>query len=514
MSDFIVRGRSGGMAPLDPADLLRLSPLVFVVLVGGCASTRGSGSTTWLELTTPHFVLRTDLEAKTASAAAQALEEIRGVLMSAAWPEAKSTSTERTEAYVLADKTSFRRYHPEGVVAVFYNSRPPMVVLYGGPDTWKQIHQRERVSPLRRGISHQLIASLYSRPPRWFAVGLAQFLEAVELSEDKRSVEMGAVNISAYRSYLDYVATHSIPLERVLAWRADEKDIDEDEREGLEGTSWLLVHWLYNTRFEQFSRYQIELGRGTQPKRAWSIAFPGFDLDQAQHELGIYARHGEYTTFQAPARLRKPMIRQRELGPADAHAVRAQLALMGQHSSKDGSKQYAEAKTEVAEALRLDATNVPALRVEGWFNPVDRLPRIRRATEVHPDDPEAWMLLGSLTCGADPKGSECEHARRRAVALAPENPWALNELARKLLENGGSEEALSLAIRAANRAPWDAGIVDTYARALFLLGKCPAALKAQLRAADLLADTRRKSKFAAAFYERLGEYEGACGPSQ
>jgi hypothetical protein len=57
-----------------------------------------------------------------------------------------------------------------------------------------------------------------------------------------------------------------------------------------------------------------------------------------------------------------------------------------------------------------------------------------------------------------------------------------NSLAWELVTSARAKEALPLANRALDLAPWDAAIVDTLAHVAAALGKCPEAFRLQRRA--------------------------------
>jgi Flp pilus assembly protein TadD len=75
---------------------------------------------------------------------------------------------------------------------------------------------------------------------------------------------------------------------------------------------------------------------------------------------------------------------------------------------------------------------------------------------------------------------------RRAVELSPDNPRALDELARSHLRHGRPQEALGLSARAVQLQPGNAALLDTLAAALSGAGRCAEALRVQRRAVEVL----------------------------
>src|SRR5262249_5952412 len=125
-------------------------------------------------------------------------------------------------------------------------------------------------------------------------------------------------------------------------------------------------------------------------------------------------------------------------------------------------------------------------------------------------DGRGWMLLGDSLRdgGATP---EREAALRKAVALRPEDPTALNDLAWFYVQQGKAAEAGPLITKAIQIAPYDPFMLDTLAAVQAMLGKCSEAAASQARAIDALpegmAASRRRD-----FEERLERYRTRCSP--
>jgi Tfp pilus assembly protein PilF len=106
---------------------------------------------------------------------------------------------------------------------------------------------------------------------------------------------------------------------------------------------------------------------------------------------------------------------------------------------------------------------------------------------------------------------EAREAWGRAVALAPGNALALNNLAWELVQEGQTAEALAMGGRAFARAPWSAYSADTYAAALLLAGRCRDAALVQARAVDLLRDDPLLEADNREIRDRLTAYRSRCG---
>jgi tetratricopeptide (TPR) repeat protein len=116
-------------------------------------------------------------------------------------------------------------------------------------------------------------------------------------------------------------------------------------------------------------------------------------------------------------------------------------------------------------ASRTDALIDEALSLERAGRFAESADLYRSVLAVRPDYVRAWANFGNVSSSAG-KRDEAERAYRKALALAPADPDALNNLAWLLLEEGTRlEEAESLAARAAEQpGPDQAAAEDTLAR--------------------------------------------------
>jgi Protein of unknown function (DUF1570) len=200
---------------------------------------------------------------------------------------------------VLANGLDFERLFGRKANGFFVPRGRPTFFLYGPPSRWDHRTSLavESTSTVRHEMAHQLAAAVYKRQPRWFSEGLAQFLETVHGSDDHKAVIVGAANVVAWSRYSKFRTTS---VKRTLEWTEPVSSLSDAETHGLYGMSWLLVHFLYNTHPEPFARYQIELAKGTKPRRAWEVAFANLDLSSLDAEVRNYSQRGNYVEFSMP----------------------------------------------------------------------------------------------------------------------------------------------------------------------------------------------------------------------
>ena len=484
----------------------RLAGTVIVGMLLGGAAQADSG---WREIQGPHVLLRTDLGSGAAREAALAVERFRAQIIAAAWPNATFPTSDRIEVTVFGNGLDFEHHFGRTLAGVFFHDVPPFAVMYGHPDKWEHratLALSETTSILRHELVHHLAASIYRRQPRWFAEGVAQFLETVRTGDDGKSVVVGAINLEAMKKYNSF---RSLRVADALAWSGRLDTMPEGTVHGLYGLSWVMVHWLYNQHPAQFDELQRLLARGIDPDKAWKILLPGLQTPDIDAALRQYVSHGDYQEFLAPFTDPKPPLQELPLTEADVHAERARVALAAARSTSDRAGHRKEAQEELATALKIDPADASALVLSFQLaTGKDRSVIAHRLTEAHPDDGRGWMLLGESLRegGATP---EREAALRKAVALRPEDATALNNLAWYYVQQGKGADAGPLITKAIQIAPYDPLMLDTLAAVQGLLGRCSEAVASQARAIDALPEGvpagQRRS-----FEERLERYRTRC----
>ncbi len=487
--------------------------VAFTALLLGAGALAAPAPTGWREVKTAHVTLKTDLDAEEARRAAMAVERTRAGLLAAAWAGAK-LQPEHIEVVVFASQQDFVRYFGPNLLGLFlHGSYPPMAFLYGPPDKWEHrttLALNETTSVLKHELVHHLAAFIYRREPRWFAEGLAQYLETLRFAEDGKTAILGEVNLQA----LSYYNRYHVSVSEVLPWGGKFDAEDTTKTLGLYGTSWLLVHWLSNTHPEDFARYQTLLAKGIDPDKAWKAVFPNLTFSQLDTELHEYADHGDYHYFVVTIPTLEPTAEEHLLTSADVHALRASAALAGGLNMVDGRKQLADARGELAAALADDPGNVRALQIQmGLVKPEERLALGRRAAQRHPEDGVAWLILGETLQEVPDSWDEQAQAYQKAMLLLPDNPTAFNNLAWMYLQRGRAEDALPLALTAVRMAPGEFSMLDTLAGVLAALGRCSEAQTIQTRAIDLLPERASHAQRVDAIL-RLDEFQNKCVPGK
>lgn len=462
--------------------------VLLTLLAAGCATPGlafrcpARGGPAWHELSSEHFVLRTDLPRDRAAALVGRLERVRAAVAAALFDEAPAVPG-RVEVIAFRSAREYQAFAPEGATAYYlrYAGGPPRIVLSG------EIGAAQR-GLLAHELTHHFLSGVFRRQPRWFAEGLAVYLESLGEDRPGRPFRVGAPPPGR----LERARAGKVRVRALLDWDGSAAGPDALDRYA---ASWLLVHWLIHRAPAAFDELQRRLADGASPEEAWRAALPAYDLDAGGPEAldGVLAAHargpleGDRRELPVPAVVG---LHEQAVPAAEVHAIR--LALW----SHGPPRPRAALEGEVREALEESPDHPVALQVLAGLRGGDPLPLARRAAAAHPDDPRAWTFLAGALRGPA-AAAEREGAYRRAAALAPENPAALHNLAQELLGAGRSGEALPIARRAAQLAPWSPPLLAGYAAVLSDLGRCDEALAAQQRALDALperagADARRE----------------------
>src|SRR5205807_10539012 len=129
---------------------------------------------------------------------------------------------------------------------------------------------------LKHELTHLITNELLVRNPRWVAEGVACYFETLQFKSGSREVETGRFD-SDRAEYLRYRPVFSY-WAAIRAGRAVQT-LSQEEGYAFETASWILVHWLIDTRPQAFQQMMAALARGEDQYYAFSSAFP--DLSDA-----------------------------------------------------------------------------------------------------------------------------------------------------------------------------------------------------------------------------------------
>jgi len=489
--------------------LCRLALVALLVALGGCAAAgprpfvcQARGGPAWQEYRTAHFDIFSDASPGRVSSLAAQLEDLTSVLLVGLAGEGVDVPG-RVRVLALDDPRAFKDLAgplASGYFGAFgFEERPTVVIptAWGGASAETVAHE----------LAHHLSRYFYPRQPLWFAEGLAEFYQSVASADPQARGQVGAVDVTRA-----YWLAHTPRLDPRVLLTTTSYPVDA-ARGQFHLSSWLVYHWLWNERSADFTDYQERLARLEPPAKAWLASFP--DLDPASDGamagmaslIEAYRKRGRIATWEVEATSDRSVAGVRQVPSADVHGLLRK-------ARRDRGRSRAEAdrrlKADLEEQLAEDPLHPEAVAALAYREKRSALPELRRAVEARPGDWRGWFHLGvelRRTGPRTPEGrAEAVAATRRALALAPDEPIVLNDLAWILAEDGSSGEALPLARRAVALAPWNAAFLDTMAFVAADLGRCAEAMALQERAVDLdPSDEGMRS--------RLADFTRRCGPA-
>ncbi len=457
----------------------------------------------WREYRSRHFVVATDASRRRAAGLVEELEQIRALVIVALFGEDVDVPG-RVRVVAFTSPRQFEELAPPyaaGYVSWAGNGEPVIVVPFEGL-------RQPSAEVVAHELAHQISWHHYTRQPRWFAEGLAQWVQTVaEVRPDPHRSGRLAGGVSPEIGALVASSTVSGAKE-LFAWRGD---VDAGDPGRLHAGSWLLYHFLWNTRSKAFAAYEERLASGEPPAAAWRASFPDLDpssdadMARLDRELAGYRARGRYAAYRvAPGKV-DASFQDAPIPPADLHFVMLDARAEGRFP-KDAAERRAFVAVIADEALREDPLQPRALAMRARWSGSSVAAALRPVTAARPADARGWLMFAQAL--DPPPEAEREAAFRKAIALAPDDAAANNGLAWLLVTSGRAREARPFAEHALDLAPWDPGIVDTLAAVAFGMGQCKPALALQRRAADLFPPNGAAGQ---SVHKRLAEYEATCG---
>jgi tetratricopeptide (TPR) repeat protein len=249
----------------------------------------------------------------------------------------------------------------------------------------------------------------------------------------------------------------------------------------LYAASWLLVHYLIDTRPREFRNYQNRLAMGEEQRSAWNGAFPQWSLDRQgaleklDAALDSYRLLADFKTRALTVQT-TASVTERILDSAEVHSLRLDWKM-------DWTPQTLE--NEFREVLFEDPHHVGAMLALAKKEPQRAVELAKLTVAAHPDEPRAWQFLG-LALEDKNLADRREAAFRKALELDPGRTAYLLNLATALAEQNRPDQAAPLFRRAVRQAPWSWVAQCGYARSLDDMNDCAEGANNGVRCGDLL----------------------------
>jgi len=239
------------------------------------------GGPAWRELTTPHFVLLTDLSEEAARAEIAELERMERIFIVLSPGTAVPAPT---RVLVFARQVDFNAISPTETTVGFFagddrHPGSPIIVLFGSfEEPTRRVLQHE--------LTHRFVAQQIPNPPVWLNEGLAKYFETMSFKFGK--LEIGLADWHFYPGpYPPRV--EPVPIEDLL--EAGYGEFHGPREWEYYSTAWAFVHMLRAKRpgySTHFSEYIHALQSGLDRKEAWRTSFGDVSLHDLQVSFNNY----------------------------------------------------------------------------------------------------------------------------------------------------------------------------------------------------------------------------------
>jgi hypothetical protein len=264
------------------------------------------GGPPWEEISTEHFTIETNWDHDEAVRLAREFEAGLRIMMKLAF-RGHTKPTTKIRVFALT--------HDEfGQFSVLTRGRGGWdefepVVYWGGGADWEALHE----------LGHALSMSFVRDQPRWFAEGIAMYLQMIRYNERTGEAELGRCPPE-----LRFVTRQDfMTLEQMWDWSPSERDTPREARQY--ATSWAIVHYLLDQRPDQFLAFERALVEHTAPRRAWKRIFPDLDSTGFKRAIDLYLAAFKCEMQKATIPPGSIAIARRPLRDADVLGLRAWL---------------------------------------------------------------------------------------------------------------------------------------------------------------------------------------------
>ena len=458
----------------------------------GFGATVAAGSTGWVEVRSPHFVVISNAGARDARNTAVQFEQIRAVFREALPIRQKEAGPVVTILAVKDDKSLHEllpdywtkgHAHPAGLFVSAMNQFYIAVDLDAeGTNPYETIYHE---------YYHSQTAPYYPDMPTWLSEGLASFF-------GNSRIDGTAAIVGEASPDLLYQLAHSkmIPLDTLFGVDRSSPYYNEQSKVTMfYAESWALVHYLLigdnQAHRTMLAAYLEALDAGAKQDGAAAKAFG--DLKKLQDDLENYIRRNAFyeVHYPAPAQFSEEDLKVRSISEADVDAYKGGLAVARGRSQ--------DAKTVLERAIQLDAKNARAyqnLAMTQYFLG-DRREALESASKSISLDPQSMLaryLRAYLTFNETPeeRNPQIETDLRAAIGSNPEFAPPYGLLAVYMAGQDESlPEALEFAQRAISLEPGNAEFRLAEAQVLMRMRNFDAARTALLSARQSAANSQQ-----------------------
>jgi tetratricopeptide (TPR) repeat protein len=350
-----------------------------ICLPGPAEAAKALEDRDWIEVTTPHFTIRSTLGKRKTVDMAKHAELLRAAVLRLTASESVDSPI-KTIVYALPGKYFVRLVEEEDIAGIYLADARQNIILVRDTRRMDEssIIKHEYVHDLTRGLSGADF-------PKWYIEGIAAYFESSEIVS-------GRFRVGVPNSSHTYILTR-------LGWvDADEwlesgafTSLKGDEIHMFYAQSWLLIHYLMHnddrpvSMHDAFQSYAAERKAGKNELDSFATAFQ-MDTSAMRHTLLRYMRHECCQYLWVETDLLLP-----EFEPQVADLSRADISLgLGQVALKLDSMDLASDWLDIAaenEGTRPRALAFSVPIVARDSNSTLAEDRLDEALLLAPDDP-------------------------------------------------------------------------------------------------------------------------------
>jgi hypothetical protein len=518
-----------------------------------CASLRApltcpaDGGPPWVEASSAHFTLRSDLPEPEAKETLAAVEAAYVMFKDVAFPSHEDPH-DHLEVVAFAREKDYRAVAPAGSGAYFTPQLP------GDLEVVPTLVMRGRLDEDNRRVLQHELAHFFTRQglgavPVWFSEGTAGYYETLRAADGwvwfgmpraDRRVHTGSRLRSTFGDVL-WVPVGYLPtvpalvhMDRETFSAMDNADSPASQRARLTNYmgAWGLIHLFHEGPEEYRKRYvalSARLNAGTPFALAWKATFGDLHAVDLEH---AYRAHlsTRITMHPVPYQPRPapPVGAARPLTPAEVHTLWARLARWkGKNAERvrehlGAAAAHDPSSPEVSflrglHAIRIDEdaeTAVTMMEQAYAARPGDArvLLGLALALELREERRSRGFFAPSERLRKDGRArlAEVVTALSRAATTATE----LGYLASREARLGHRDAALALALRAVKADPNHAASLELYAALAADKGDLAEAVSAQERAVAVLDDQRAARPLLRTLADYIRRYQKTQQPSE
>jgi hypothetical protein len=461
---------------------MRSALVGLVVAAVGCAHApalpQSPATPHWIELTSRHFTLRTDLARGQARAALADFEGVYGTLETVAFQG--DAPRDRIDVVLFSDEGDFRRLAPRGAAGYFMPRQvddpdpQPTIAIHGRmliAGTLVETTQRR----FRHELTHRFLDHRLRWTPPWLEEGLAEYYSTLKVESGDAvvgtlpntkilRVDIHIESSLENRMIEDRVEVAEVPTVQQLL-TADHATFHDPAHElAYYAGAWLFTHMMLNGPHgyaPHFQRFLDLLAGGATPPEAWRDCFWAVPLSKLERDFKNYVLRREMDphAITVPVPKAKKPERERAMTADEVHLMLARIRPWDSRESiVAAGEELALARAEAGSRASAELHYWSGVYAMRWRHFEEAERQLRAAVAMEPGRARHWLALAEVLERQErpERAAELEATVAQLAPLAT-SAQALNFLARYYSGRGQIDAGLPYAQRAVatERGCWE-----------------------------------------------------------